>query len=449
MASISSAASAASPRRSNTVMAAAGASKMNESQLPPWGSVDNEPVSDLLRKYPDWTYSSSTDNQLLIQCDEDLKLVQSEFDLINTRAKTIFECTRISPSTIKVKRSCIQPVVSDQVFIPESRLSSTQSCTQSFSYEFLDRPQKIDYSSLLGYSTYIRFDSREAAPLEEFFKLLSKHGDVEHQSADKTLFLPSDGGGILIEFINFSDHFSLRFNFNYLGSDPEKMKRKLLTIIQGADLKTKLFTPSRYYDEECRANVKRNTSLSVTPSLTGPISSLPSASIVLLPDWHGDLDKYRTLVKLIKDPSIKWLGLEMIPHTMQGIVDDFLNRNSQEALGALKTHFINNWSSKFDSHEGSLSGDYYVDLLLLAKDYKKLIYCLDSSMDYYKNRDSLSLAFYTRNYIWAASVPVTDNVGVLFGGATHFYRDSNKLKGSLQVFLKDRFPDRPLFIINK
>ena len=66
MASISSAASAASPRRSNTVMAAAGASKMNESQLPRWGSVDNERVSDLLRKHPDWTYSSSTDDQLLI-----------------------------------------------------------------------------------------------------------------------------------------------------------------------------------------------------------------------------------------------------------------------------------------------------------------------------------------------------------------------------------------------
>ena len=94
-----------------------------------------------------------------------------------------------------MKRSFIQPAVFAEALIPESRLSSTQSCTQSFSYEFLDRPQKIDYSSLLANSTCIRFDSRESAPLEEFFKLLSKHGGVEHQSADKTLFLPSDGGG--------------------------------------------------------------------------------------------------------------------------------------------------------------------------------------------------------------------------------------------------------------
>ena len=82
----------------------------------------------------------------------------------------------------------------------------------------------------------------------------------------------------------------------------------------------------------------------------------------------------------------------------------------------------------------------------LAKACKKPIFCLDTSMDYYKNRNPYSLAFFTRNYIWAASVPVTDDVGVLFGGKLHFYSDSNKLKGSLQVFLKHRFPDRPLFI---
>ena len=264
----------------------------------------------------------------------------------------------------------------------------------------------------------------------------------------KHYFYPAMGE-VLIQFENSSDHFSLIFDFNYLGSDPEKMKRKLLTIIQGADLKTKLFKPSRYYDEELSASFLRNRSLSVTPSLTGPISSLPSASIVLLPDLHGDLEKYHRLVELIKDPSIKWLGLEMIPQTMQGIVDDFLNGDSPEAPDALKTHFINNWSMKFDSHEGSQSGDYYLDLLLLAKENNKPIYCLDSSTDYYKNRHLFSLAFYTRNYIWAANVPVTDDVGVLFGGTIHFYSDINKLKGSLQVFLKDRFPDRPLFIINK
>ena len=68
-------------------------------------------------------------------------------------------------------------------------------------------------------------------------------------------------------------------------------------------------------------------------------------------------------------------------------------------------------------------------------------------MDYYKNR--IFFISILLKLIWAANVPVTDDVGVLFGGTIHFYSDINKLKGSLQVFLKDRFPDRPLFIINK
>ena len=96
-------AAAASPLRSNIGGAAAEVSKMNHSQLPEWGSVDNKHVSDLLSKYPEWTYSSSTDNQLLIQC-KDLKLVQNEFDLIKSTTKTIFKCTRLSPSCIKVNR---------------------------------------------------------------------------------------------------------------------------------------------------------------------------------------------------------------------------------------------------------------------------------------------------------------------------------------------------------
>ena len=128
----------------------------------------------------------------------------------------------------------------------------------------------------------------------------------------KHYFYPAMKGGILIQFENSSDHFSLIFDFNYLGSDPEKNEKETINYYSRADLKTKLFKPSRYYDEELSASFLRNRSLSVTPSLTGPISSLPSASIVLLPDLHGDLEKYHRLVELIKDPSIKWLGLEMV-----------------------------------------------------------------------------------------------------------------------------------------
>lgn len=155
-------------------------------------------------------------------------------------------------------------------------------------------------------------------------------------------------------------------------------------------------------------------------------------SVLLVPDRHGDRRRIQVLEYLVERKEVDWVGLEMLPHTMQPVLDQFLKADpsssefvearqkileyfGETAQGtAWRSHWLNPYAAPVKAEQVP-----YYQILLKAKESGTRIVALDSA-DYRSQHIYDNKNLHTRNVVWSQSIPKSGR-GVVFGGAHHFY----------------------------
>lgn len=204
---------------------------------------------------------------------------------------------------------------------------------------------------------------------------------------------------------------------------------------------------SPYYLEEKKVDVASKKGQPGTPMSHIPIEKAKTQSpkgIWLVPDSHGDKQRLQFLVDTVRARKVDWLALEMIPHTHQKWLDQFMKYpvNSPQFAKAKSEldNVLDGWESKF---KDGLKP--YHDLLLSCKRSGVRVYGMDCSSEYHMQSPmSDKLVVGTRNLIWAKQVP-TKGKGIVFGGYAHF-QGADGIQ--VQDFLRARFPKRSMEMID-
>jgi hypothetical protein len=172
--------------------------------------------------------------------------------------------------------------------------------------------------------------------------------------------------------------------------------------------------------------------------------------ILLVPDSHGDKARYDFVRSRIESDQLDFFAMEMIPHTMQKVVDSYISSDKAskeftEAEKQLRDYFTENWNNKFKENDSLVSP--YFQLLEIARAHKVQVIAMDVRLDYYmENLQMEPLVVGTRNLVWANTIPQDPNKrGLIFGGLAHFEWNEGV---RVQDFLLDSIPATDMAIVD-
>jgi hypothetical protein len=220
----------------------------------------------------------------------------------------------------------------------------------------------------------------------------------------------------------------------YIGGDNAQELIQHLTefhnILKHNHLESSYLIPNPYYDMEKQVNLafysgKPTVNVTIDPNMTH--FQMASNAIMIYPDpVHGDLSWYMQFMNTLKTTEIDWLGMEMLPSSMQKILDSFCTapNTSTEYINArtnLATYFLTNWTHYFRLNITSGEDSPYFKAVDLIRQKKGRVYGLDF--------DNINLFFFrygesdfgaaVRSLNWANSIPLKEH-GIVFGGSAHF-----------------------------
>lgn len=172
--------------------------------------------------------------------------------------------------------------------------------------------------------------------------------------------------------------------------------------------------------------------------------------VLLVPDVHSFAAPQAFVEQMMNDPAIKWVAIEAA-EDCQGDCTRFIESTSDASVGSfpdlndyqkhqnfVREDKISPDSEKFDDKT-------FLGLVEAAKKTGKKLIFMDASRNYMRGWSVTDRThFFTRNKVWSEKIPEKGR-GVVFGGAAHFYVDSNM---NVQDFLRASTPDRPIYLLN-
>ena len=153
-------------------------------------------------------------------------------------------------------------------------------------------------------------------------------------------------------------------------------------------------------------------------------------AVMFYPDpVHGDLSFFTKFMEALNTTDIDWLGMEMLPSSMQETLDTFCNasNSSTEYISArnnLTTYFLNAWTHYFRLNITAGEDSPYFKAIDIVRQKKGRVYGLDlDNINFILFRyGESSFGASVRSLNWANSVP-TKGKGIVFGGSAHFTSD--------------------------
>ena len=196
---------------------------------------------------------------------------------------------------------------------------------------------------------------------------------------------------------------------------------------------------------------KPPTSVTVDPNLVQFHSKVNA--VLIYPDGvHGDLASYEIFMETLKNADIQWFGMEMLPSSMQSIIDDFCTSPSNTsayflARQNLTNYFLHAWTPYFQLNITSGDQSPYFQAVDLVRQKNGRVYGLDmDSVEFLLFRYGESdFGASVRSRHWALSVPAQGR-GIMFGGSAHFKANRSS---NVQDFLRLRDQNLPLFSIRE
>ena len=226
-------------------------------------------------------------------------------------------------------------------------------------------------------------------------------------------------------------------------------------ILNESKLDSKYLIPNPYFDVEKQVSTqyysgKPRVAVAVDANMTEFLSR-PDAMLIYADSVHGDLEWYNTFMAQLKRADVQWLGLEMLPSSMQPIIDHFCTAPTTSidygnARRQLADYFIKAWTPYFQLNITSGEQSPYFHAVDLMRQKKGRVYGLDfDTPEFFLFRYGESnFGASVRNLNWAASVP-TKGRGIIFGGSAHFTMNRS---ANVQDFLVIRDKNVALFSID-
>jgi hypothetical protein len=239
------------------------------------------------------------------------------------------------------------------------------------------------------------------------------------------------------------------------GNNATELIRNLMDftrILNESGLHSKYLISNPFYEMEVKADA---SFYSGKPTLSVPVDAAmeqfqchPDAVLIYPDGVHGDLPYFTTFMERLSAVDFSWLGIEMLPSSMQQTLDRFAIAPTStpiyaEARKALTDYFFGAWTPYFKLNITSGEQSPYFQAIDMVRRKGGRIYGLDlDSTDFLFFRyGETEFGAAVRNINWAESVPVTGR-GILFGGSAHFNLNRST---NVQDFLRIRNKDLQIF----
>lgn len=251
---------------------------------------------------------------------------------------------------------------------------------------------------------------------------------------------------------------SVPFDHVYISGDTWRALEKNLDDFRGIILKngwqSRYLIPNPEYDAELAvaaavANPAPTPVLIVDPDLKQYEAS--HNAVLIVPEGvHGIRSTgFETLFPLLNTHQFDWLGMEMLPASMQSVLDNFTQgkAGSPTYSAARKTmiqYFANSWNGQAGP-KTSGEDNYYFQLVNAARANHMRVIGMESSpieYDLFRYGES-AFGAEVRTYLWTQRVPVQDR-GVVYGGSAHF---TSARPVNFQNFLERRNPTVKFFVL--
>ena len=244
----------------------------------------------------------------------------------------------------------------------------------------------------------------------------------------------------------------------YLGGDNaqgliEHLK-EFRQILREKNLESTYLISNPYYSMEKQVEPffysgKPSVAVPTDTNFTGFQASVDA--VLLYPDpVHGDLAFFTRFIDVLKTVNVEWLGMEMLPSSMQKILDAFCLASEEsveylEARSHLTSYFLHAWTPYFGLNITSGDESPYFQAVDVMRQKKGRVYGLDfDEINFILFRyGESSFGASVRNFNWANSVPLQRR-GIVFGGSAHFTQTGSI---NVQDFLTAREENRKLFSI--
>jgi hypothetical protein len=251
---------------------------------------------------------------------------------------------------------------------------------------------------------------------------------------------------------------SVPFDHVYISGDTWRALEKNLDDFRGIILdngwQSRYLIPKPEYDAELAvaaavANPAPTPVLTVDPDLKQYEAS--HNAVLIAPEGvHGIRSTgFETLYPLLNTHQFDWLGMEMLPSSMQSVLDDFTRGKAgspahDAARKSMIQYFANAWNGQAGP-KTSGEDNYYFQLVDAAsKMHVRLIGMESSPIEYDLFRYGESaFGAEVRTYLWTQRVPV-DGRGVVYGGSAHF---TSARPVNFQNFLERRNPTVKFFVL--
>lgn len=224
-------------------------------------------------------------------------------------------------------------------------------------------------------------------------------------------------------------------------------------LLRARKLEKAYLIPNPHYNDEMVVykDLTENSppaKLIVDPQLTELEQS--ANAVVLYPEGvHGDVKGYEKFNEMVlTQHRFEWLGMEMLPTSMQKDLDAFIQSGDgtpeyARARKVMVDYFTNSWNRTVPKTTGE--ENYYFRIVDLMRTKKTRVIGLENTdlpYIFFRYGETLFGAG-VRSYIWAQSVPTTGR-GLVYGGSGHF---TNAQPINFQDFLQMRNPGVKLFAV--
>jgi hypothetical protein len=217
------------------------------------------------------------------------------------------------------------------------------------------------------------------------------------------------------------------------GNNAQELIENLIEfhdILKRNNLESTYLIPNPHYDMEKQVDLafysgKPTVNVTTDPTMTHFQTALNA--VLIYPDpVHGDLPWYMQFMNELKTADIDWLGMEMLPSSMQKILDTFctVSNSSTEYMNArfnLTTYFLSAWTLYFRLNITSGEDSPYFKTVDMMQQKKGRVYgmdLLDINFILFRYGES-TFGAAVRSLNWANSVPIKGR-GIVFGGSAHF-----------------------------
>ncbi len=225
-------------------------------------------------------------------------------------------------------------------------------------------------------------------------------------------------------------------------------------LLKARKLEKKYLIPNPFYKQELIVYKKMTEAgapakLNVDPNLT-VFQQRPNALLIYPEGVHGVLAGYTKFNTDVLTPyQFDWIGMEMVPTTMQKDLDAFVRAGDATAEYArarkvIVDYFAGAWNGRAGPKTTGEENYYFkiVDLMRMKK--TRVIGMEDSNIPYIIfGYGESQFGGAVRSYMWAQAVP-TSGRGLVYGGSAHF--DSSQ-PINFQDFLQMRNPGVKFFTV--